>query len=468
MALKVGRTEQSATLALSHSGAIAGDDAAYEAIFDRYGVSRVQTLEELAAAFLLLCQPRQVGAGGLASTHDSGFERELMIDLASDQGVRLASMNEATTERLAQLLDPGLEPVNPLDAWGTGQNYARIFHETFHALCHDPDTAIALVSHSPRDDVHITDTWVDVCLSAAAQSDKPVAMVSNFPWTRHAGVTEYLTEQGIPLIEGMINALVGVRCAFEQRDFQARPIIEPPAPAPVDVTARWRARLAEQRALDDSEALALLGDYQLPVVQSRVAQSPEETVALFREIQGPVVVKTCMPNIQHKSEHQGVYLNLNSAAEVEAAYRDLAARLGPRVSLAPMVQAGVEMSLGLVVDPSFGPLVMIAAGGTLIELLAERRLALPPLDLPAARRLVDSLPIKRLLEGYRDREPADIDALCRAAVRLSALALDLGDLITAIDINPLIVNHAGAIAVDALVLTQPGSDEHAPDSVTKS
>ena len=457
VALKVGRTEQSAALAVSHSGAIAGDDGAYEAIFDHFGVSRVRTLEEMAAAFQLLSQPRPVGSGGLASTHDSGFERELFVDLASDHQVPFAAINETTTAKLAELLDPGLEPVNPLDVWGTGHDYPRIFNETLVALCDDPDTAMALSVHSPRDGAQISDRWVETCLFAAAHSDKPIAMATSFPLTCHQGITERLTSHDIPLIEGMSNALAGIRCAFEQRDFRARTALVTPPPVSADVSRRWRTRLSEPIPLDEAQGLALLADYQIPVVATCVVESVEQALAVFEESEGAVVVKTCMAHIQHKSEHRGVYLNLASADQVEEAYRDLAERLGPRVSISPMVGEGVEMSLGIVVDPTFGPLVMIAAGGTLIELLAQRALALPPLDQANARRLIAALPSKRLLDGYRGREPADIEALCNAAVRLSALALDLGDLIAALDINPLIVNAAGAIAVDALVVTKQGA-----------
>ena len=143
--LKVGRTPESAAMALSHTGALAGSDAAYEALFDRYGVLRVDDEDELAATLLLLSHRRRPVPGGLAAMHDSGGERELMVDINAGVGVPFARISSATTARLAQRLDPGLVPMNPLDAWGTGSNVADDFAELMLALVEDPDAALGCV-----------------------------------------------------------------------------------------------------------------------------------------------------------------------------------------------------------------------------------------------------------------------------------------------------------------------------------
>ena len=194
MALKVGRTEQSARLAISHSGAIVGDDAAFDAIFEHYGVGRARTLEELAAGLLLLSHAGRVEPGGLALIHDSGFERELLIDLASDHGVALASISPETRDRLASLLDPGLEPVNPLDAWGTGRDYERVFTECLCALMEDPDTACGFISHSIRDDFWISEGWTRVAEESVRRCAKPMGVVSNFPWVQDGVVVERMSD----------------------------------------------------------------------------------------------------------------------------------------------------------------------------------------------------------------------------------------------------------------------------------
>ena len=247
VALKVGRTEASARLAISHSGAIAGNDAAYEAVFDRYGVSRVDTLEEMGSAFSLLSRYPDIGPGDLVSTHDSGFERELFVDLAQVNNVRLADIEAPTRERLAELLDPGLEPINPLDVWVTGYDYERVFTETFSALLADKNAAIGIVAHSARDGAALSYAWLQTCIDSYRETQVPVVFVTNFPWTRHAELLELAVAADIPMVEGMENGLVGVRCLFEQRDFRCRP-----APANValpkdKVIDKWRTRLSQAR-----------------------------------------------------------------------------------------------------------------------------------------------------------------------------------------------------------------------------
>ena len=453
IALKVGRTAESARLALSHSGAIAGDDAAYEALFDRYGVGRATTIDELAAALYLLSMCRSVGPGALAAIHDSGFERELLVDLAAEHRVELAELSPETSARLEQLLDPGLEPTNPLDAWGTGHDFERIFTEGLSALMQDPATALGFVSHSPRTGAHISEAWVQVCIEAAGRTEKPVAMVTNFPWTRHRELVDRLTEARIPIIEGMDKGLLAARHAFAHRDFRDRPALSrPPGIAPA-VCARWRARLRGAGTLDEADSLALLEDYGIPAVPRQVVRSREEVHEAARRLSGLTALKTAAPGIRHKTDVDGVRLNVQPE-DLGDAYDEIARRLGPRALIAPMVPAGVEMSLGIISDVQFGPLVMIGAGGVFIEVMRDRRLALPPFDSQYAKRLIDQLRSKTLLDGHRGSSGANVDAFAEAAARLSVLADDLGDLIAELDINPIIVGVEEAVAVDAMVVTR--------------
>jgi acyl-CoA synthetase (NDP forming) len=159
-----------------------------------------------------------------------------------------------------------------------------------------------------------------------------------------------------------------------------------------------------------------------------------------------------MPGILHKSDVGGVRLGLAEEAVVAAAYRDLATRLGPRVLVMAMAGKGVELSFGAVVDPQFGPLVMVGAGGVLIEMMKDRRFALPPFDPGEARRLLDGLALRPLLDGKRGQKPVDIDALASSLAAFSVLVADLKGLIAEIDINPLLAGPTGAVALDALVV----------------
>ncbi len=164
------------------------------------------------------------------------------------------------------------------------------------------------------------------------------------------------------------------------------------------------------------------------------------------------MLKTDHPQIAHKSDVGGVLLGINDAAALTEAYRDLASRLGRRVLVCQAVPAGTELALGIVTDPELGPLVVVGAGGVLVELLADRVVALPPVSATAAADLVAGLRVSKLLAGVRGAPPSDLSAVTQAIVGLSDLALELGDHLEALDINPLICGPEGAVAVDALVV----------------
>ena len=175
VALKLGRTEAAAAAALTHTGAFAGSDLAYDALFDRYGVVRVDTLDELATTLLLLSTGRRAGAGSLVSIHDSGGECELFIDLAQRAGVAFAPLAATTKRALAARLDPGLEPGNPLDAWGTGADFAAIFEDCFRALLADDNAALGVFAADIRDDYYLSEGFAAAAAAAAATTAKPVA-----------------------------------------------------------------------------------------------------------------------------------------------------------------------------------------------------------------------------------------------------------------------------------------------------
>jgi acetate---CoA ligase (ADP-forming) len=165
-----------------------------------------------------------------------------------------------------------------------------------------------------------------------------------------------------------------------------------------------------------------------------------------------VALKSARPGLAHKSDVGGVRLGLPAQAALRAAWAELEAALGPSMLVAAMAPAGVELALGVVRDPQFGPLVMVAAGGVLVELLADRRFGLAPLGQRAAMAMLDRLAVRPLLDGVRGSPPADLEAVADAVARLSVLAADLGEWLDALDVNPLIAGPAGCLAVDALVL----------------
>ena len=460
VAIKVGRTEASAGFALSHSGAIVGSDDAFQALCDRYGVIRVATLDDLVATAALLALPNRAVSGGVASILDSGGERVMLADLAADLQVPFAKINEETTAVLANNLEYGLEPVNPCDAWGTVADFETTFPNCFDALVKDPDAALGLWLADIRTGNFLADVFIDACRATAKTSGKPVVLATWVARQRYGGTADELLADDVLVIDGVETALRAVRGAFDYRDFRALPAISPPAPPAPDIVERWRGRLSQGDSLGQAEGLALLADFGVPTVAVRTAGDRPGTLAAAAEIGYPVVLKTAMDGIHHKSDVGGVKLGLGDEAALAAAYDDLARRLGPKVLIAPMAAGGVEMVLGITRDAQFGPLVMVGAGGVLVEVMADAQAALPPIDAHGARRLIDRLRVRRLLDGVRGAAAADIDAVAEAAARLSVLAAALGDCIGEIDVNPLIAGPGGCLAVDALVVGRtPGQED---------
>jgi acyl-CoA synthetase (NDP forming) len=449
VALKVGRTEAAAAAALTHTGAMAGSDLAYEALFERYGVIRVETLDELATTLMLLSTGRRAAKGGLVSIHDSGGEREMIMDLADRARVRFAAISEATKAKIAARLDPGLEAANPLDAWGTGADFIPKFSAGFQALVDDDNAALGLFCADIRDQYYLSAGFGEAALAVAQRTAKPVAVVTNYTQLRHDKLAFKLAEAGVPVLDGTYNALVAARGALAYRDFSARPADPPPAAKASGHDAV--AALRGSAALDEAASLALLKAWDIPVASYAVADSEEAAATTARALGYPLVLKTAMPGILHKSDVGGVRLGLVDENAVCAAYRDMAGGLGPRVLLARMVPKGIELALGMVDDPQFGPLVTVGAGGVLIELLSDRKAALAPFGPATAARLLDGLALRKLLDGYRGGAKVDLDRLSAIVAAFSVMAAELSGSVAEIDINPLVCG-AEIVAVDALIV----------------
>jgi acyl-CoA synthetase (NDP forming) len=459
VALKVGRTEEAARQALGHSGALTGNDAAYDALFRRYGVIRVDTVDELGAALLMFAQGRRCAPGGMAAILDSGGECEMVTDLAQEFGVPFAKISDATRAKLKARLDYGLEARNPLDAWGTGQDFVGIFRDCIQALHDDPDTGVMVHFSDVRTGYYVHEGFVDAHRELIGKTTKPVVIATNYTQLRHDDIVARFDAIGVPVLDGSIAALKSIRHLMDYRDFQARGPAAPPPP-PAGARARWAKRLAEPRALDEAEGLALFRDYGIPVIAHRVADSAEAAATAAAAIGFPVALKTAAPGILHKTEADGVRLKLADAAALRLAYADLSRRLGPRVLVAAMAESGVEVMLGMSVDPQFGPVVVIGAGGILVEILESVTHELAPFDAAAARQAIGRLPpLERLLAGARGRKASDVNALCETIARFSAMGADLADLVAEIDANPVIAGPDGAVAVDAVVVPRAAREK---------
>jgi acetate---CoA ligase (ADP-forming) len=471
--LAAGGSDQGRELVTAHSGALASGDGAWEALADAYGVHRVGDLAELADTlelFAISRRARDGGAGsGIATIHDSGLERAHVADLAGQLGVPFADIGPRTRDRLAGVLDPGLEPANPLDIWGTGRDAERQFAESLTVMAADPAVAAVALAVDLVPEFDGDQSYPQALLAAAARTSKPLAVLAGVPASIDPVAAARLREAGVPVLEGARTGLLALRHLL---DHQARASTraagagqpEPPHAAAGAGGARRPAHDAGRRSrwadalargeLGGAALPALLRDYGIPTAQVRAAASVEGALAAARQIGYPVVLKTDEPGMAHKSDVGGVLLGLDGPDALAAGYRDMSSRLGPRVLVCETAAPGTEMLLGVVRDPALGPLIVVGAGGVLTELLADRVVTLPPVDHCGALRMLRRLRVSALLDGTRGQPPADLDGVAAAITGLSALACELGDALDALDINPLICGAAGAVAVDALVITR--------------
>ncbi len=464
----------------AHSGALAAGDGAWQALASAHGVHRVGDLAELADTLELFCAgrraPRAGKNPGLATVHDSGFERAHVADVAAAVGVPFAQLTSQTRERLAAALDPGLEPGNPLDVWGAPAATPRSCSP--RRCPRSPTTptsarvalAVDLVQEYDGDD-----SYRDAVLAAAAGTAKPVVVLASVPAAIDAEAATRLRAAGVPVLESTRSGLLalGHLLASTAALSTGTPALDAPAsasasdpsasdasapgasaswpdasapdaPSSASAAARrshWAAALAAG-PLTGADLFDLLRDYGVPAVRARSAGTLAAAVDAAAAIGYPVAIKTDEPEIAHKSDVGGVRLNVaDPAAASAAAYRDLAARLGPRVTVCEMAAQGPELILGLARDPALGPLVVLGAGGVLAEYLSERVVALPPFSAAHAAAMISGLRVAEVLSSASaaSRRP-DVAALAAAVALPSALlAAELGEYLDAFDINPLIL-----------------------------
>jgi acetate---CoA ligase (ADP-forming) len=464
--LTAGRSASGRMLVAAHSGALAAGDGGWEALVRAYGIHRVNDLAELADSVELFAIGRRAARGrpgGIATVHDSGLERAHVADVADEIGVPFAPIAETTKARLAEILDPGLIPANPLDVWGTGNNTRALFGSSLITLAEDPSVAavalaVDLVSE-PDGDL----AYPQAVLDAASQTTKPVVVLGNLPGAVDPDFAAQLRQHSIPVLEGLRPGLTALRHLLARA---ARPA-DAEAPALVRPAASGTARrdhgmaLLAAGATSGAPLLELLCEYGIAAAAARQAADAQGALAAAESIGYPVVLKTAAPTIMHKSDARGVLLDIRGPGELAAAYADLSARLGPEVLVCESVAAGTELALGIARDPDLGPLIVVGAGGVLVETLSDRAVALPPVDARTARQMIAELRVARLLAGVRGAQPADLGAVVRSVTGLSELALDLADGLEALDVNPLICGPSAATAVDVLAVPRAGALDQA-------
>ncbi len=459
VALKVGRTEEAAKLTVSHSGAMAGDDATYEALFDHYGVQRARDQDEFTTMLIMFAELHPVGAGGLVALHDSGGERQLFVDLAGDVEVPLTKLTDETIKKLEEVLDPELPAINPLDAWSRGgPDASSQMTRSLTLMMQDRGAALGVVVHDRAPFGKIYPGYLTYMQRARAESGKPVALVSATQGTGCDDAVITSTHAGFPVLDGVTQFLKGANALFAYRDFLLRGQSAWAAPDE-RIVERWQNRLRTGEALGELDSLLMLSDFGVQTSSPLAVVGEDAVLAAAKSCAYPVVLKTAKPGLLHKSDQGGVIIGITDEDQLRQMYSLMRGRLGDDVLVARVAESGVEMILGLKCDPQFGPVVMLGFGGVLAETINDVQFALPPFDAEHARRCIDRMRLRPLLDGVRGAPAVNVDAFCQQAERFSAMAHALRDVLAEVDVNPVIVNKDGAVAVDALVVGRDRREE---------
>ena len=470
--LKSGRSPAGAKAAQSHTGALSGEDAVYEAAFQRAGIKRVHTVAELFdCAELLAKQPRPAGPGLIVITN-AGGPGVMAADALAEYGLEPLALVPKTLERLNAFLPVYWSRGNPVDILGDAD--VDRFRRTVEICLQDPGINGLLVMTAPQ---ALTDpTAIAEALTEMLSGRRcPIFTV----WMGGRDVErgrEIFNQAGIPTYETPEQAVRAFwHLVSYRQNLELLQEIPPRLPQPLAYD-QDQAREAIQRALRENtpalnevESKALLSAYGIPVSRTQAAADAEEAVRLAEEIGYPAVLKILSREILHKTDAQGVELNLQHPEDIRQAFVRIMARsrvFNPQarldgVTVQPMrPRPDYELILGCKKDPDFGPIILFGLGGIMTEVLKDHAIALPPLNRLLARRLIESTRVYLLLKGYRNRPPADLLLLEEILIRLSQLVTDFPEIIE-LDINPLILDRDGAWAVDCRVLIEP-SDRASP------
>lgn len=464
VALKAGRSAIGARITFSHTATLAGEDALYEALFERLGVARVATPEALIEALKLLSVAGPLPGNRIASMSCSGGEATLVADLAAARALEFPALDEPHRRAVQATLGDAVTVDNPLDyhtfIWG---DQARMT-ATFRAMLAGGFDLTLLVLDIPGEDREAMDIWLravraftDACRQAGAGGALVTLLSENLP----APVGQLLLANGIAPLQGLAQGLAAVAAACEIGRAWAG-LAESGGAAPPALTA-LAAPDGEGSPLDENRAKQRLARAGLPVPRSQVVDSADAAVAAAARLGYPVVVKALAAHIAHKTEAGAVAVGLREEGQVHRHAARLLAQSG-RLLVEEMVEDAVaELLLGVGFDAQFGPYLMLGLGGWRVELIGDRQLLLPPVNRAMVAGALARLKTAALLRGYRGRPAADVDAVVDCALRLSRLVENEPDIIE-VEINPLMVKSpspsgaGGAVAADALMTVRSEHD----------
>ncbi|MDX1570917.1 MAG: bifunctional acetate--CoA ligase family protein/GNAT family N-acetyltransferase [Xanthomonadales bacterium] len=469
--IKAGRQAAGSRAAVSHTGAIVGEDDVFESVLHRAGAVRVSSIDELFAAARILATGLRSSGNRLAIVTNAGGAGVMAADRAADLKVELPAPSTATLEALDAQLPPNWSRGNPLDVLGDAD--PDRFAVAVQACLGDPAYDGVLVMLAPVATADPDRVAERVLETIPEKGNKPVLAC----WLGDRQVAagrERLSAAGIPCFETPEDSIEAYSyLAGYQRHQQLLTQVPEPRDTqhPADVEGAELiidGVLAEGRkVLSELESKALLRAFNIPIVPAFPASDSEEALAVAQTIGFPVAMKINSPDITHKSDVRGVHLNIQRAGQVRACFNDLMERIGaanPEARIDGVVLEamhlpahGRELHVGVVRDPAFGPVVSFGAGGVAVEILRDRSVSLPPLNSYLARRMIEGTRISGMLQAFRDKPSIDFQALETTLIRVADMACELPRLVE-LDINPLVADEHGAIALDARIVVdqQPG------------
>ena len=455
VALKVGRSQAGARVAQAHTGSLVGDDAVMDAVFRQYGIVRVDSLEDLIVTAGLLAQGPLPGRR-LGFVTASGGACEIIADRSEDEGLELPPFSEATVAGLAEVLPPFASPQNPVDVTGYVLIDGALMSRALQTVRAEPGLdAVVLVTDLPRDEpADPTRTLERVSHAAAAlrEPGTPTYVLGN-TLTDITPFGRLMAQQfDFPhVLGGIHHGMTALGHAARWSERYRAPRRAAPAVDGVEVAAAPGEVWAEHRAA------ALLADHGIPVVPQELVTDADAAVAVADRLGYPVVVKLAAEGLLHKSDIGGVRLGLADAAAVRQAVGEVTAAgaaaeadvLG--VLVQPQRSGGLELLVGVVRDPTWGPVLAVGLGGVWVEVLGDTALRLLPADRDEVRAALSGLRGASLLAGARGSEKADLDAVVEAVWSIAALASGLGERLESLEVNPLLVSGSRVEALDALV-----------------
>ena len=453
IALKSGRTVAGQKAARSHTGALANEDRVVDAFLEHHGILRARDTAELVAGVELYLKGWQPTGKRLVAVSSSGATCVMAADAASMIGMPLADLQASTTAELAQILPGFATTTNPVDLTGALLTNSRLFGESLRILARDPAADAFLLGFPVTGAGYDIDLFARDAAACARATGKPVVIAAPQP-----GVSARFHAQGLPVFAIETQAVEALYRFMQHRDLIARAArrknVNPEAgPQMAQVNTDGSARM-----LNEAESLALMARAGVRVIPHRLCRSVDEALAALQDFGAPVAVNGCSADVAHKSELGIVRLNMDDPEVLRTAYAEIKAVLEAHgvafdgVIVARMASGGREMMIGAHRDPVFGPVIVIGDGGKYVEAMPDVQLLLPPVSGEDVLHALSKLRIAPLLKGVRGEPPLAVDAFAEAVLGISRLMMEPLRDIVSIDINPLMLDARGAVAVDAVVL----------------